>query len=73
MKKKLAAILVTLCLFWGPLSADEIIIPRNRVASAFLGKETPFVSSREDGIGNNLENLTSAHGPEAMSENILEE
>lgn len=54
-------------------ASGEIIIPRSRVASAFLGEEIPFVSSREDGIGNSLENSTSAHGPEAMSENILEE
>ncbi len=77
MKKKIAAILVILCFFGMPLSADEIklnngalvtgdivelgednlriatvsgeiFIPRNNVASAFLGWKTPSSHPKED-------------------------
>jgi hypothetical protein len=77
MKKKIAAILVSLCLLGMPLMADEIklnngelvtgnivelgedtlriatvsgeiFIPRNKVASAFLGLETPSLHPKEN-------------------------
>ena len=103
MEKRIAAILVTLCLLGVPLFADEIIlnngdqvsgnvvelgatalrivtesgeilIPRDKVASAFLGSANYSTSSREvNTLENCSENYTSAHGMEAAGDEIPEE
>ncbi len=55
-------------------ASGEIIIPRNRVASAFLGTENPSESPTGAKAGEtHFENRTPAHEPDTIVDGILEE
>ncbi len=55
-------------------ASGEIIIPRNMVASAFLGKKNPSKSPTGAKAGEkHFENRTPAHEPDTIADGIFEE
>ncbi len=58
--------------------SGEILIPRDKVASAFLGKKNPSKSptgakAGEKHFKNHVENRTPAHEPDTIADGIFEE